>query len=69
MSGRVERASGNHQTKTIMAKEIIVPYGAITKIAKEVNKSNNTVSLALKGATKSELAEHIRKVAKKYGGR
>jgi DNA-binding LacI/PurR family transcriptional regulator len=52
-----------------MAKEIIVPYGAITKIAKEVNKSKNTVSLALKGATKSELAEYIRKVAKKYGGR
>ena len=52
-----------------MAKEIIVPYGAITKIAREVKRSNNTVSLALKGATKSELAEHIRKVAKKYGGR
>lgn len=52
-----------------MAKEIIVPYGAIRKIAKEVGRSANCVSLALKGATKSDIAENIRKVAKKYGGR
>ena len=47
-------------------ERIIVPHGAIIKIAKETGFSTNTVSLALKGATNSENADKIRKIAKKY---
>lgn len=47
-------------------ERIIVPHGAISNIAKETGFSTNTVSLALKGATNSENADKIRKIAKKY---
>lgn len=51
-------------------KQIIVPHGSIIEIAREVGKSANTVSLALKGATNSKLSDEIRELAKKkYGGR
>jgi hypothetical protein len=50
-------------------KEMLAPRGAIEKIAKETGHSRQWVGVCLKGVIKSESAEKIRKVAKKYGCR
>lgn len=50
-------------------KEMLAPRGAIEKIAKETGISRQWVGICLKGGINSESAEHIRKVAKKYGCR
>ena len=53
-----------------MAKEIMVKKGVAPKIAKELTCHINSVYLALRGVTDSELADEIRALAKKkYGGR
>lgn len=53
-----------------MAKEIMVKKGVAPKIAKDLACHINSVYMALRGVTDSELADEIRKLAKKkYGGR
>lgn len=51
------------------SKEILVEHGAKVKIAKDCNTSSNSVKLALRGYTESNLARLIRKRAIDfYGG-
>lgn len=47
-----------------MGRKLIVDHGVITKIARQMGYSCNTVSLALMGKTKSDIAKQIRTVAK-----
>lgn len=53
------------------SKRIITPYGAQTKIAKEIGCSVSTVKNALRGTYDSPLSIQIRTLAtsKKYGGK
>jgi hypothetical protein len=51
-------------------KRLIVDNGYIQKIAAEVGRNRNTVSLALKGASYSPIAREIRALAiAKYNAR
>ena len=52
------------QTKK-MKRKMIVDHGVIRKIARRMGYSANTVSLALKGETDSQIAEDIRMVARR----
>lgn len=50
-------------------REIIVPHGAIKKIAKDTSNSEPTVRYALRGIVDTENARMIRKRATEfYGG-
>lgn len=51
-------------------EDILVPYGAVTAISKELQCSKETVRYALMGVTKSDKAKQIRQLAiDKYRGR
>lgn len=52
------------------SKKIITEYGGIASLAKEFEVTRITVNSALNFVTRTELADQIRKAAKKkYGGK
>ena len=55
-----------HKYNDMRFNEIIVPYGAVTKISKDTGFTITSVRHALKGFTNSENSRLIRERAKKF---
>lgn len=51
-----------------MRKEILVPYGCVRKLARDLGYSEVTIRSALKGRTHSLISMRIRKAALENGG-